>query len=355
MAKVTCAFSGITFAVEHFPANFHSREACHPTFLLSASSLIKYYSIWQEGKLTETESYLLFLATLKGTGLVDWRVPAKRTEQTASLVANYMSTLFDISTKIVGIKHPSFSVPNIAITHDTRTLDNIKYWLRTWNESYTDFILGLKNDELRSKIARREAALEKLIKSPQIPPAKYAQLLAAWASEAGAFPESITTLEDGSTIKLTDYWQQIIVRCYKTESILGVPEKDIRELLEHCEDNIDGGSIFSHHLFATLEEGISRLKSFFGIDSFTSFSAENPGFRILDISPNSTGQAANIEAVNLAIMVDAAPTVLPLRANFASDFLYLKAKTKWDLAQKYITSTSLAASAATANKESTKL
>lgn len=335
MAKVICAYSGITFDVQYFPVKLQNREACHPLFLLSPAKLHGYYQLWLEQKLDSTESYLLFLATLRNTNLIDWRVPVCRTEHTASIVATYMPALFRISSKLQNIKHPSFSVPNIAITPDTATLDNVKYWLATWEAAYEDFLAGLRNDELRSKIARREAALEKLIKSPQIAPHKYANLLASWAADAGEFPQSIITNPQGQQVTISEYWQDIIKRCYRTESMLSIPEDDVNELIEHCEEYIDIGTIFSHHLFATLEEGVSRIRSLFG-ESFSSFSAENPGFRILNTEPSASGKT-NIEAINLAILVDSAPKKEPIPSEYPSMFKFLQAKSKWDLAQKYKT------------------
>ena len=47
-----------------------------------------------------------------------------------------------------------------------------------WQQAFDDFAIGLRNEELRTKIQKREAALEKLIKNPAIHPVKYAHILA---------------------------------------------------------------------------------------------------------------------------------------------------------------------------------
>lgn len=329
MAKILCAYSGISFKVEHFPVTLESRECYHPVFAIPPKKLVIYYQQWVAGKLTETESYLLFLALLNSTELIEWRVPVKQTEEIASLVANHMPSLFQTVTKLSGIKHPRFSVPTIAITPDTSTLNNIKYWLSTWNTCYIDFLSGLGREELRSKLARREAGLEKLIKSPQIKPEKYAGLLAAWAAEAGNFPEFMTLDSNNEHVSLSTYWQDIIVRCYRTENILAIPAKDLAELTAHCEEHIEAtGSIFSFHLFAALEEGKSRQTSFFGLGDMMALTAENPGFRVLD-------SKTNVEDANISVLIDSAPISKPNRTDYPSDFAYLKAKTKWELAVKY--------------------
>lgn len=328
MAKVICALSGLEFKVEHFPCLLDSRECWHPVFDIPAKQLPRFYNKYVRGELTETDSYLLFLALIRSSELVDWRVPIKMTEKTASIVANNMEHLFNTTAKIAGIKHPAFAVPQIAITQDTCTLDNIRYWLSTWDDAYVDFLSGLKSEEYRTKLVRRETALEKLIKSPQLNPAKYARILAGWASEAGTFPDFTISYENGETAALSEYWQDIIVACYNTENIMSVPPKDLQELIDHCESNIDSGTIFSHQLFAALEEGKSRQSNFFGFGDMKALSSDNPGFRILDAE-------TSVEDANLLILINSAPENKPERKNYPSDFAFLKAKSKYDMAQKY--------------------
>lgn len=331
MAKILCAYSGISFKTEHFSSlHLESRECYHPIFALPPKKLVIYYQKWVASELDSTESYLLFLALLASTELVEFRVPVKKTEETASLVANHMPALFQAVTKLAGIKHPRFSVPSIAITPETCTLSNIKYWIQTWNTCYVDFLSGLGREELRSKLARREAGLEKLIKSPQIKPEKYAGLLAAWAAEAAAFPEFTVLDSSNNECTLSAYWQDIIVRCYRTENILSIPAKDLKELTEHCEEHIEAtGSLFSYHLFAALEEGKSRQTNFFGLGDMMALTADNPGFRVLD-------SKTSVEDANIAVLIDSAPISKPERSHYASDFQYLKAKSKWELAAKYV-------------------
>lgn len=328
MAKIICAYSGVEVKVEHFSVYLDSRECHHPIFAIPSKKLYPFYSKYAQGQFTETESYLFFLALLKSTDLLDWRVPAKRTESTASLVANYLPSLFNTVVKISGIKHPSFSIPSIAVTYDTNDMSNVKAWISTWNSAYEDFITGLAKSDLKEKLAKRESGLEKLIKSPQINPTKYAPLLAKWAAVAGNFPLFETHFSDGTIGTLSDYWQDIIVRCYNTENILAIPVKDLQELITHCEDNVDSGTIFSHHLFAALEEGKSRQSNFFGMGDMISLSAENPGFRILDSN-------ASVEDANLAVMIGSAPLTKPERKDYISDFQYLKAKSKYEVSVMY--------------------
>ena len=155
-------------------------------------------------------------------------------------------------------------------------------------------------------------------------------MLASWASEAGQFPQfHMRSPVTGVDTTCSEYWKLIITKCYSSESILAIPEHDLQELLDHCEENIEAGSIFSFHLFSTLREGRDRQKNFLGIDFSMNLSSANPGFRIL--SPDTDMEDAAIQ-----LLIDTAPKELPLRKDYPTAFAFLKAKIKFDTASKYI-------------------
>lgn len=328
--KILCAYSGLEYQVEHIPTYLQGTGEIHPVFAIPQKKLFSLLPKWAAHELTDTDSYLLFLSFLNSTELVRWNCAAKRTEDTTRIVQGNMQALADMVGKINAIQHPSFALPTFAITAETRTLGNIRYWIQIWQEQYAAFLTGLKDEELRSKLNRREGALERLIKNPSIAPVKYARMLADWAAEAGQFPLfHMRSPIDGLNTTCEAYWKLIITKCYSSESIMAVPEKDLQELLDHCEEHIEAGSIFSFHLFSTLREGRDRQKNFLGIDFTMNLSNENPGFRIL--SPDT-----DIEDAAIQLLIDTAPKELPLRKDYPTGFAFLRAKMKWDTAQKYI-------------------
>lgn len=328
--KILCAYSGLEYQVEHIPSYLQGTGEVHPVFAIPQKKLFSLLPKWSAGELTDTDNYLLFLAFLNSTELIRWSCPVLRTPQTAALIQNNMQGLVSMVGTINAIKHPSFVLPSFVISQQTRTLDNVRYWIKIWETQYQDFLSGLKDDELRSKLSRRESALEKLIRNPGINPSKYAGTLAKWASEAGKFPLfRLKSPITGESTTCCDYWQEVIKRCYSSESILAVPKADLDELLEHCEESIEAGSIFSFHLFSTLREGRDRQRNFLGIDFSMNLSADNPGFRILDAD-------ANIEDAAIQLLIDTAPKELPNRKDYPTAFAYMRAKLKWDTAQKYL-------------------
>jgi len=314
MARILCSISGIEFKCEHFPIALHAGEYYHPIFAVPTKRLFPYYNKWlaptPESALTKTDSFLLFAALLKATELVEFRQPIRQCTTTNQIVASNMSRLFAVAWKLNEITHPSLLklIPKVAITSDTATLENISSWIAIWNEAFENFASGLRNEELRSQIQRKEAALERLIKNPAIHPVKYAAILAQWATDAAAFPDHTAT-----------YWQEVIIKCHTDTSLISIPLVDIEELLEHCEEQLDLGSIYSHHLFATLRTAQDTIRGFFGIGVPTAFRLLTP--------------SDSVETANLDILLATAPTREPARSEYATEFAFIKARMKWNLVQ----------------------
>jgi hypothetical protein len=334
MAKILCSKSGIQFKAEYFPIAFTSGELHHPIFYAPLKRLWKFYPKWQTGELGTVDSYLYFLALLNSTQLVQWRTAALRHADTDAIVQQYMEPLFSTIGHIAAIRNPRFILPRFVISTETRTLTNIKYWIQAWEESYSDFCNGLKDQDIRSQVQRREAALERLIKNPAIKPQRYAHLLAQWAALAGSFPTFSVTIA-GVTQSCSDYWQDIICKCYNHVDIIQIPERDLVELLEHCEQEIELGSIYSYHLFNTLREGLETVRGFFGIGATT--------FSILS-------NDSDVGVSNLQLLIDSAPTEEPQRRDYATEFAFIKARMKWSLAVASATSATTTTTTTTTNK-----
>lgn len=317
MAVILCKYSGVEFKVDHFPIHLTRGEASHPIFDVPLKRLWKYFTKWQAGELTEIDSYLYFLALLNATEMVEFRTPAFRTTKTPQIIQSNMESLFYTIGNIITIKHPAFSIPRFVITQDTRNLENVKYWIQTWAEAFSDFQHGLKDIELRDRLNRKSHGLERLIKNPSLNPNKYAHLLSAWAAEAAEFPTFTMRDSAGNETTCSEYWQELIVKCHTNTSIITVPEKDLVELIEHCEEYLDGGSIQAHHLFNTIREGLDTLQGFFSIGS--------PSFAIL-------GDNDDVGTSNLNLLIASAPIAMPKRTEYANDFQFLRAKMKWQLA-----------------------
>lgn len=326
--KILCAYSSLTLTVEHFPGFLQSRESYHPIFSLPQKKLISYLGKWSSGELTPIDSYLLFLATLKSTNLVDFRVAACISPLTHSIVAQNMEALARIAIRLNTAPDPRI-FPHYVISQDTKDLASIQYWIENWEDSFKEFQSGkLRDIEGRDEWKRldhRERALERLIKNPHRPIASYARQIADWATLAGSFPEfSLTNHFTGLPCTCAQYWEDLIIKCASETSLFSIRRADLVELLEHCEDNIPIGSIYSNALFTLLRKALERQRNFIGLGDLDIRSST-----YAFISSDSSAESANIEA-----MIQAAPDHLPLREEYPNLLAYLKAKMRYDMAQK---------------------
>lgn len=308
--KVTCSYSGVEFSIPEFhclhsiPAGTH----IHPVFSLDSKSIESLYTAYLNQQLNDTESYLLLIALLDRTSLMLYRHPIVPGNHYPQLTALYIERLYSISIRLQAIHHPEFAAPKVIISEENCDLINIKEWIIIWEDAYQDFKTGQIESAYRDSLQKKENVLAKFIKSPQIPPEKYAHVLADWACLAANFPP-----------EYTDYWKELIVSCYDFGKIISTQQIHLEDLIEYCEENIDEyscGSIFSNALFNCLQEGLSSLNDFYSV-----------GFSVLDSSQS--------EQNTLIQIIASAPDKEPVKTDYPSAFTYLKAKMAWNSALKH--------------------
>lgn len=335
MAKIVCSKSSVEFHCEHMPLSLSSRETHHPLFSTPKKKLISLAAQWASGRLSPTESYLLYLSLLDSTDLIIWRVPATYNSKTSSIVANNMESLIHIIGKIDLIKHPSFCLPKFAISHDTANLENSYHWIEAWRMNYIDWYDGLREssrqESLKTALDNRETSLQRLIKSAETRIDDLAALLAGWAEVAGDFPQSTSTIPHPflkSRITIAEYWKQIIRACTNDDAIWRYPATDIDELIDHCENNIIHGSIYSHKLMQLLRQGYQKNRDYLGMGDVDLAGKTATQFTLL--APASSAEDANKLAA-----IQAAPLVEPKEFNYPNRFAFLKAKANYDMCKRY--------------------
>lgn len=323
--KILCSHSSVEFEVSHFPGTFYSRELIHPIFYLDQKRLLSYTRKWAGGELTATDSYLLFLALLNSSDQIDFRVPVFRNEHTDRIIALNMEPLVRTVIKLNAVRNPAVTFPRFVITPETRFLQNVHHWIECWQDAYQDFLDGYKSAHESRKIIIRESALQRMIKNPHKSIADYATQLADWAETVGEFPQFLIE-SPWNKLKITcgTYWKAIIIRAAKEEYLHSVSPSDLQELLDHCEDKIPVGTIYSHELFKLLRKAQERQKNFLGFGDLDVRST----YSLLD-------DTSNAESANLKAMIDSAPEEEPKPEQYPTRFKYIQAKLKWDMARKY--------------------
>jgi hypothetical protein len=333
--KILCSHSSLEFNTEFFPGTFYTKEICHPIFYLPQKKLLSYTAKWAGGELTSTDSYLLFLAILKSSDRVEFRTPVFRTPFTDSIIAQNMEFLVRTVIKLNTVVNPSVVFPSFAITPDTKYLSNIKYWIESWHQSYEEFRSGKIKDYDNRALAHREAALQRMIKNPHKPISSYATQIADWACIAGSFPTGLvpSPFTKNAEISIDLYWKQLIIKCAKDEAIFSVSnlyrkeiQRDLEDLISHCETNIPIGSgIYSHALFKILRHGLEKQRNFLELGDFD---IAETTYQFLESSDST-------ESANIKAMIDSAPQELPSPKSYPNKISYLRAKNRWDMAQKF--------------------
>lgn len=334
MARITCKYSGVIFNCEHMPLGLSSNEYYHPLFSVPKKKLLVLSKEWAANKLSPTESYLLYLSLLHSTGLIVWKTQARFTDKTIGIISNNMESLLHIIGKIDVISHPAFSLPQISITYDTGSLENSFYWIQAWIHGYNEFmsdqISASKREELKERVDRRTASLEKLIKTAFTTPQALANNLALWATDAGDFPDTETVPHPRTKTQVTiaEYWQEIIRACAREEQIWHYPKIDIQELIEHCEDNIPHGSIQAAALMKMLRLGLRKHTDYTGFGDVDLAGRTFTPFRLMRADDT-------VEDANVIAAIAAAPTTEPKRHMYPSSLAFIRAKCNWDLKMRY--------------------
>jgi hypothetical protein len=334
MARILCALSGIEFQCTHMQMYLTSRESHHPIFDISTSRLLEVTPRWLDGELSPTENYLLYLALFNSTGLMDFRVPATLSADTPSIVAQNMDALANIVERIYKTGptriREQLHLPSFVITPDTKNLESSPDWIKIWEEAYKNYEDGYRTATLLERIERKETVLERYIKDRSKDISSYASRIADWAHDAGGFEKHadyIVLNEFDKPERMADYWRRIIIACAKTEAIWNIPDVDLTDLIEHCEEHIYHGSIYAHTLMSLLKAGAERKKNFLDLGDID-IGSNGISFRILDAD-------TSVEDANKLALIDSAPLTEPVESQYPNKLAYIRAKMNWRMKQDY--------------------
>lgn len=334
MARILCAYSGIDYRCDHFPVYNTKRESHHPIFDLDTTALVHLSSEYLDDKFTSIDKYLYYLALFKSTDLVDFRVPAIQTPLTQSIIANNIYPLIRMVERISTLGEEkvrySLSLPQFVISQDTKDLANTRYWLEIWEKNYDDYKSGYRTSTLIDKIAHKENYLERMIKDRNKDISTYASTLADWACLAGDFPKWHAGLDEsilgksGMNLSLADYWKTIIKLCARKEPVYNIPDADINELIEHCEDTLHQSGIYFYELLSLLRNASKKKLSYLSLGDVDITST----YRILDAD-------SSVEDANMIALIDSAPKERPVEKDYPNKLAYIRAKMKYELAASY--------------------
>ena len=321
MAKVTCAISGLTFTVPYLECIVipHTCGYMHPIFAAPYKHLYKVYSAHCKGRLTPTDSYLLFLAFMHATDKVDWECPVSldpNALETMQLIESLLPDLIRMLEQTDAILHPSFSQPSLRVTYETAGLAHISGWIEAWSDNIAFFYTGRANLDEMDKLKKIENRLSYLILSGK-EPAKYAGVIADWADKTASFPPERATL-----------YKETICSCFSINKMFNTPLELLKEIKEFCEINIPVGSIHFHSLMQVLKDGIGRHLDYLGGSSLATGYTLLPSCEV----ETSTLEAEKKNTEQLVSIAASAPSKRPVAGDYATSLEFLRAKLAYSVA-----------------------
>lgn len=321
MAKLTCAISGLSFSCSGMDSISipHSLGYFHPVFALDTQALYPLYISHCKGKLSNRDSFLLFLALVHSSKQVEWNHPITLDPahpSTISLIENCMAQMIRVLEQTAAIRHPSFSQPHFKVTYENSRLIQIGNWIEAWQDNIDDFKYGVADLREQQDLMEVENKLSKLILSGD-KPENYSYVIAEWASKAAEFPPAKDEL-----------WQKTIRSCFNINKMFNTPLALLKEIKEHCECNIEPGSIHFHSLAEVLREGIARNLDYLGGSSLAL------GYTLLP-AESVTLEEKEAELKNqaeVAALAAKAPQNKPVRLEYPDSFSFLKAELAYRVA-----------------------
>lgn len=329
MARILCSLSGIEYKTQLFQFYSCAQESHHPIFDLSVQKLTQIYTdSYIEDKLLPDESYLLYLSLWRATNLIDFRVAAQRTIHTPAIIATTIHSLIQMVTRIDTWGSEKIStilqLPSYVVNTETRDLSSCSDWLAIWQANYSDYQQGYKTTTMVAKISALEALLEANIKNRLKDISSYSTQLANWAEAAGSFPTYTVLDQNDIPVAMNEYWKRIIKLATKGESIYSVPDIDLTDLIEHCEETIPHGTIQAATLMALLRSAQKKrtaLQTLGDIDLDVTFKILRPD--------------AGVEEANMLALILSAPKQEPKESDYPNKLAYVRAKMKWGQAETY--------------------
>lgn len=320
MARVTCAISGLPFSTDYLEGLSipHTLGYFHPIFAVEYKHLLRLYTAHSHGKLTPKDSYLLFLAILHSSDQITWKAPASldpNDNQTKRLIENNMSQLIEVLEKTALIKHPSFEQPSFVVTYDNSALLQIPNWIKAWKANIISFHTGRYRLLEIQTLQKVENKLTKLILSGE-KREKFSHVIADWASKAAEFPPD----------KIEQY-KLTIRSCYNMNKMFNTPLSLLKEIKDHCECNIEAGSIHFHTLIQVLKKGISKHIDYLGGSTLAL------GYTLL---PVAAEKAELKNQAELATLTANAPASYPKKEDYGTSLDFIKAKLAYNVSSNLL-------------------
>lgn len=264
--KLFCPKSGISYTCSS--GNGHGNIP-HPTFGLPIKSLVKAnLGPFADGSLNPEQIHLFGCALLAKLPVI-WDTPLQskvwiESEAWNSIIQNLATLAMRYDDR------NSEKLPRFRITKETANPAAIKNYVWEMNKAITN----LKEESAYESTFIKDHAEAAILRILRLSMGdsrgknKLPALISNWAASVGNFPRTEIPINDmGLRMTLREYWKGIIHKMFSESSPIAilsddVEVEDIMELLEHCEQNIEVGTLHSLVLFKKLRETLEVFREF---------------------------------------------------------------------------------------------
>lgn len=282
--KLTCPYSGLPYQVPGVEFK-KSSLIPHPFLSLDLNEVLgSMLPRFAREDLTQDETHLFGTYLLTKLPIESWGFPLLSKATPFYWNAFWLKNIQHLASTVKRLSGkkpknlPTFRLICESQDDSINPLSQLKEWLDTANSCISEYYAPIseealkRNKTFRANLSEEQftseeqcnAVIEKILRGSLSTPRekeKFPELVANWAAQVGDFPNSIFRTASGERKTLRNFWKEIIRNCFDLgtsgrgyTAILtsDVTIADLKELQEHCMENIPTGTLQSRALWEEL-------------------------------------------------------------------------------------------------------
>jgi len=344
--KLFCPLSGTSYTVD---IGYGHGQAPHPIFYIPLKSLIyQHLDKYCDGSLSSQEVHLFGCALLHKLPII-WESPLDFMQSSTQLHETWRKNIEKLATICLKYTHiEDSSLPQYRIDKRNRDLNNLKIYLASIDEAVAELSYDEDDPEYLTHPVptyiqqNAEEVILKMLRGSMSKVEKkesFPRLMADWAATTGNFPttEIVVAITKGEeeVTTIRKHWKNIVYLTFKATDPIDllssqVTPGDMEELIEHCEVNIEIGTIHSLALLRKLREVKSILKEFKSPAPSASMTIAKSYVITADFLSGELLGGENETKFTVDRPKVTIPEKEPLRRDYPNTAAYLRARIAWN-------------------------
>lgn len=273
--KCNCTISGLNWHAEYISA---ATSQPHPFFSLGLKKIPAILSLWQQQKLDDAETHLLFCRLLLDTEHVSFSSPLFLTPELKLLESAQMNRLAKVTYSGVFQKE-NISLPAFLVSKQNQDISEL---IGIWEEELETYRISAAAARQQHEIRAMLTRVQRAFSNPILKGRK--RIITEWMLKCCELPEfSLVNPVSLQKMSCKDYWIEILGKAIDGDAMLAYPEKDIAEFKEHLETNLPLNYAQEFSLLEELREAISRKQNYFG---YSFIDSDDRSYLVNDVKPS---------------------------------------------------------------------